>query len=163
MGGHYTSWILNDKTKEPKLFAESGDNLLSFNIFGHAPQYFNPTFYRNENTLHVNLDISKIEANTGNYNSSNNTSFAFLVIDGREEKLKISLIGRIKFPESSPNGLFTATTNRLSDIIKFEKTEDYKKVSQEKITELNEEKKEIMKKIHMANAYTNQETVNEYA
>jgi len=96
-GNVFNSWTNEDSKKYNKMYVDNqGGQNISYNIFGHTPQYFNPTAWRDTHTLHVNLDVSKIEANTTNNNSSNNYSFAFFYInrtDGAE-----SLLGRIKFP-----------------------------------------------------------------
>ncbi len=84
----YGNWINNDKPKSHHI-VENGDDNIHYNIFGHAPAYFNPIYNRENITLHVNLDVSKIES------QSNSSSFAFLVINKNETKL----MGRIKFPK----------------------------------------------------------------
>lgn len=84
-GGGYNTWIENDRNYEKTKLAD-GNDIIHYNIYGHAPSYYNPVYYRQSSTLHVNLDVSKIE---GQFNPS---SFAMLIISKN-----IQLIGRIKF------------------------------------------------------------------
>jgi hypothetical protein len=95
MGGYF-SWLYKDILKSDKIYAQQGETKISYNIFGHAPQLFNPTIFRDKYTLHINLDVSKIEANQGNNNSANNYSFAFFYINYSTKKEYI--LGRIEFP-----------------------------------------------------------------
>jgi hypothetical protein len=84
------SWIAKNKGSANKSRLQfNSSKSLDYNIYGHQPQGFLPTAYRRENTLHVCLDISKLESG-----GTNNYSFTFLVIDGTDEKF----VGRIKFP-----------------------------------------------------------------
>jgi hypothetical protein len=85
-GGNYSTWIKHDK-EHPIYSLEDGYDTIHYNIYGHAPSYYNPTYYRKEFTLHVNLDISKIEG------PSNSYSFALLVISPSATYL----LGRIRF------------------------------------------------------------------
>jgi hypothetical protein len=115
-GKGFRSWIDKDVYHADKIYVNDEDgSMISYNIFGHAPQFFNPTLFRKSagSTLHVNLDISKIEANNANSNSANNYSFAFLYIDGSGVD---KVIGRIKLPE--PIKVFPHERNALSEIIK---------------------------------------------
>jgi len=115
-GNGFRSWIDKDVTQADKIYVNDEDgSIISYNIFGHAPQFFNPTLFKKSagSTLHVNLDISKIEANNANSNASNNYSFAFLYIDGSGVD---KIIGRIKLPE--PYNIFPHQRNSLSEIIK---------------------------------------------
>lgn len=82
----YENWINNDKPKSHHI-VESGIDIVHYNIFGHQPLFFNPTYYRQDKTLHVNLDVSKIDG------QANTSSFALLVINGMQTKL----MGRITF------------------------------------------------------------------
>jgi hypothetical protein len=88
----YENWINNDKPKSHHI-VQSGSDYVHYNIFGHTPAFFNPTYYRVNKTLHVNLDASKIEA------QSNLSSFGFLVINRKETRL----MGRIKFNTVAKN------------------------------------------------------------
>jgi hypothetical protein len=118
-GVGYSDWMLEDSKYPNKLYADTeGGEFISYNIFGHTPQYFNPSVYRDQQTLHINLDVSKIEANQGNNNSANNYSFTFFYINGSTKRE--SLLGRIKFPEI-PEGdiaslLFTNPKETLRDV-----------------------------------------------
>ena len=113
-GDGYSGWLENDKSKE-HIYVSDGSDIISYNIYGHGPQYFNPTYFRKENTLHVNLDVSKIEAHRGNLNSSNSNSYAFLCI-GKENKL----IGKIKFPETKE--IYPYSSSKISDLKKADPT-----------------------------------------
>ncbi len=92
--GGSTKWINANKAKanaNKKYLNTSGETIIAYDIFGHMPQGFVPTAYRAEgtSTLHVNLDISKVEGATNTY------SFAMLHL----EKGKIpEFIGRFKMP-----------------------------------------------------------------
>jgi hypothetical protein len=92
-GGGYETWYNNDLTKPQKYVLEDGNDIINYNIFGHAPAYYNPLFNRKQHTLHVNLDISKIDG------QSNSTSFAFLVISNTITRI----LGRIKFQQMDNN------------------------------------------------------------
>jgi hypothetical protein len=85
-GGNYSTWIKHDK-ENPMYSLEDGNDEIHYNISGHAPTYYNPVYYRDKFTLHVNLDISKIEG------PSNSYSFALLVISSSTTYL----LSRIKF------------------------------------------------------------------
>jgi hypothetical protein len=113
-GDGYSSWLQNDKLKE-HLYVNDGSDIISYNIYGHGPQYFNPTYFRKENTLHVNLDVSKIEAHRGNFNSSNSNSFAFFCIGNKNK-----IMGKIKFPETK--GIYPYPSKKISDLKKTDPT-----------------------------------------
>jgi len=113
-GNGYSKWLENDKSKE-HMYVNDGSDIISYNIYGHGPQYFNPTYFRKENTLHVNLDVSKIEAHRGNFNSSNCNSFAFFCI-GNNNKI----IGKIKFPETKE--IYPHLSSKISDLKKTDPT-----------------------------------------
>jgi hypothetical protein len=150
-GEAFRGWIEKDVLNDNKLYVndETGD-IISYNIFGHAPQYFNPTVYRKTagNTIHVNLDISKIEANNNNSNSANNYSFAFFLIDGSGVD---KLIGRIKFPEATK--VFPHAKDALSNKIKEINAANAGNAPADTIAALNAEKAAISKDIHKSNAY----------
>jgi len=115
-GAGFKNWIDKDIVNDNKLYInDKTEDIVAYNIFGHAPQFFNPTLFRETdgNTLHVNLDISKIEANSGNNNSANNYSFAFFVIDSNGGD---KLFGRIKFTEAMK--VFPHPRNTLINLIK---------------------------------------------
>ena len=124
-GSGYTNWIEQDfkVAEDQKIYAENGEQIISYNIFGHTPQHFNPSVYRENHTLHVNLDVSKIEANFGNKNSANNFSFAFFYINGTNGNNDYeSLLGRIQFPKlpQLPDNqiLFPYKQDTLTQIVK---------------------------------------------
>ena len=101
----YKNWIENDKPKSRHI-VDAGNDYVHYNIFGHAPNYFNPIYYRKDKTLHVNLDISKAEAQANSY------SFSFLVINKTDTKL----IGRIQFNKADKVGYATEEIRKkLSD------------------------------------------------
>ena len=163
-GEGFRSWIerdvQNEKNKIHMYVNDETENIISYNIFGHAPQYFNPTLYRKTtgNTLHVNLDISKIEANGFNSNSSNNYSFAFFYIDGLSVD---TVIGRIKFPEGDkifPHAKDTLV-NKIKEINAIPKPLGTPEAAEADaalavtVAKLNSEKAAIMKDIYKSNAY----------
>jgi len=88
-GGGFQSWINNDKHILPAVLAD-GNDIIHYNIFGHSPNYFNPIYNRQETTLHVNLDVSKIDEGL-----EDASSFAFLFITEKTTRL----LGCIKFIE----------------------------------------------------------------
>jgi len=157
-GEGFRGWIEKDMAIDGKFSVnEETTDIISYNIFGHAPQFFNPTVFRRTagNTLHVNLDISKIEANNDNSNSANNYSFAFLYIDGSGTD---RILGRIKFPES--NGVYPhardALVNKIKEINGLPKPaadgSDAGALA-EVSARLNAEKKTFMQSIYRSNAY----------
>jgi hypothetical protein len=156
-GNGYNSWIEKDVANENKFYVDDEtEDIISYNIFGHAPQFFNPTLYRKTagNTLHVNLDISKIEAHGGNSNSSNNYSFAFFVIDSSSDKL----IGRIKFPDATKVFPFPkdAIVNKIKEINSVPKPSgnpEADAAANEALAKLNAEKSEIITYINKSCAY----------
>ena len=93
---------------------------------------FDKSYFRKENTLHVNLDVSKIEAHRGNFNSSNSNSYAFFCI-GKENKI----IGKIKFPDAKE--IYPYPSKKISDLKKADPT--------------NPEIKTLESLIYQANAY----------
>jgi hypothetical protein len=99
-GGAATGWINNQKKKGIKRVAD-GEDLISYDIFGHAPQGFLPTAYRANQTLYVNLDISKADG------QANNLSFAFLHIQSDKPD---EFIGRIKFTMASDTTIYSTET-----------------------------------------------------
>jgi hypothetical protein len=163
-GSGFRSWIDKDLNEADKLFVNDDDgSIISYNIFGHAPQFFNPTLFRKSagSTLHVNLDISKIEANNTNSNASNNYSFAFLYIDGSGVD---KIIGRIKLPE--PTTLFPYPKDAIVNKIKEINTlpipigvPDKDAELAENITKLNGEKAEINSYVNKGNAIMDETTL----
>ena len=112
-GGSATGWIgrqISEKKGIKRL--EDGTDLISYDIFGHAPQGFLPTAYRQSKTLYVNLDISKADG------QANNLSFAFLHIkqDGTDE-----FIGRIKFTKASGTTVYKNSATTYTDKIYYYK------------------------------------------
>jgi hypothetical protein len=101
LGGGTFGWIGRQKGQKIKRVS-SGPTTIAYNIYGHAPQGFLPTAYRHtpEGTLHVNLDVSKLEE------KANALSFVFLHIDGATTEF----IGRIKFPKVGRNTAGSITT-----------------------------------------------------
>ena len=101
LGGGTFGWIGRQKGQKIKKVS-SGPTTIAYNIYGHAPQGFLPTAYRHtsEGTLHVNLDVSKLEE------KANALSFVFLHIDGATTEF----IGRIKFPKADKNTAGSITT-----------------------------------------------------
>uniref|UniRef100_A0A6C0K1D3 Calcineurin-like phosphoesterase domain-containing protein n=1 Tax=viral metagenome TaxID=1070528 RepID=A0A6C0K1D3_9ZZZZ len=101
LGGGTFGWIGRQKGQKIKRVS-SGPTTIAYNIYGHAPQGFLPTAYRYtpEGTLHVNLDVSKLEE------KANALSFVFLHIDGATTEF----IGRIKFPKAGKNTAGSVTT-----------------------------------------------------
>ena len=88
-GGAATGWITRQKRKGIKVLDE-GDDIIHYDIYGHAPQGFMPSAFRNSQTLYVNLDISKIDG------QANNLSFAFLHLTKDADEF----IGRIMFTDT---------------------------------------------------------------
>jgi hypothetical protein len=89
-GGASTGWITREKRKNIKVL-DDGDDVIHYDIYGHAPQGFMPSAFRESNTLYVNLDISKIDG------QANNLSFAFLHLTKDVDEF----IGRIMFTDKS--------------------------------------------------------------
>jgi hypothetical protein len=157
-GEGFRGWIEKDVVNDNKLYVvDETTDIISYNIFGHAPQFFNPTVFRRTagNTLHVNLDISKIEANNDNSNSANNYSFAFLYIDGTGTD---RILGRIKFPDATavyPHAR-DALVNKIKEINGLPKPAadgaDAGALA-EVSARLNAEKKTFMQSIYKSNAY----------
>jgi len=103
LGGGTFGWIGRQKGIKK---VQDGDTTIAYNIYGHAPQGFLPTAYRHtpKGTLHVNLDVSKIDG------QANNMSFVFLRIYRNEKNVDIAeFIGRIQFPAEGPNTVYTGT------------------------------------------------------
>jgi hypothetical protein len=82
-------WIQRNLDFPDKYFVADGSDEIAYNIYGHAPQGFLPTAFRDKATLHVCLDVSKIDGQANSY------SFAFLQMR-RETAPKF--FGRILFP-----------------------------------------------------------------
>lgn len=80
------------KNEKNKKFLNTTGDIIDYDIFGHAPQGFVPTAYRQQGTktLHVNLDISKTDGQANNY------SFTFLHLKDGESP---EFIGRFRMPE----------------------------------------------------------------
>jgi hypothetical protein len=158
-GNSHDSWIEKDFANENKFYVnDETEDIISYNIFGHAPQLFNPTLYRKTagNTLHVNLDVSKIEAHGGNSTSSNNYSFAFFVIDSSSSD---KLIGRIKFPDATKIFPFPtdAIVNKIKEINSIPKPSGNPQAdtaANEALAKLNAEKAQIESYINKNCAYT---------
>ena len=101
------NWIEKNRSRTNKFrLAYNATNTLDYNIFGHQPQGFLPTAYRAGTTLHVCLDISKLE--TG---GTNNYSFAFLVLDAEGGE---RFMGRIRFPDT-PATVYNSNTSELKN------------------------------------------------
>ena len=109
-GGAATGWISRQKERGIRRLADGGD-LISYDIFGHAPQGFLPTAYREKKTLYVNLDVSKIDG------QANNVSFAFLHID----ETKTEFIGRIKFTDNPITTIYQPSTEYLKGKLHYYK------------------------------------------
>lgn len=103
------TWIDDDLAKAEKLYVADGDDIIHYNIYGHAPQGFHPTAYREAQTLHVCLDVSKIDG------AANNYSFAFLHVTAADT----NIIGRIKFPAANANNVFEGAAAEFADKIVY--------------------------------------------
>jgi hypothetical protein len=110
LGGGTFGWIGRQKGVKK---VQDGNTTIAYNIYGHAPQGFLPTAYRTtaRGTLHVNLDVSKIDG------QANNMSFVFLHIyrDEKDNTEKTEFIGRIQFPAVNPNTVYTGTATALAN------------------------------------------------
>jgi len=117
LGGGTFGWIGRQKGRPIKRVSRvEPTTTIAYNIYGHAPQGFLPTAYRHtsEGTLHVNLDVSKLEE------KANALSFVFLHIDAATTEF----IGRIKFPKAGKNTAGSITTytggaTKLPDTIHY--------------------------------------------
>jgi hypothetical protein len=104
-------WLIANRAKTNKTKLKlAPEATLDYDIFGHQPQGFLPTAYRQSKTLHVCLDISKLE--TG---GTNNYSFTFLILeDGAEPRF----IGRILFPVSPSTIYNSSNSGRKTNMYK---------------------------------------------
>ena len=104
-------WIEADLAAEgEKLYVNEGTDVIAYNIYGHAPQGFLPTAFRHDKTLHVCLDVSKIEGQTNNY------SYAMLHM---KPEANPQFIGRILFPPQGPLNQYDAISKMYADRVVY--------------------------------------------
>lgn len=116
--GGSTKWINANKAKaneNKKYLNTSGETIIAYDIFGHMPQGFVPTAYRAEgtSTLHVNLDVSKIEGATNSY------SFAMLHLESGKTP---EFLGRFKMPKYDGES-YTLNTKQYAGKIVYYRTD----------------------------------------
>jgi hypothetical protein len=83
--------------------------IFDYDIFGHAPQGFLPTAYRESKTLYVNLDISKADAQTNTY------SFAMLHLTDTINEF----VGRVKLTDNAKTTKYTNRVDNKGQIVYY--------------------------------------------
>jgi hypothetical protein len=85
------SWKDDDEKSQEKVKVSEGNEVISYNIYGHQPTCFFPTSNKTGETYHICLDVSKTDSDP-NASYSNNFSFALFIIEKPNSSIKF--IGR---------------------------------------------------------------------
>lgn len=85
------SWKHEDEKSQGSVKVSKGDEVISYNIYGHQPTCFFPTSNKTGETYHICLDVSKTDSDP-NASYSNNFSFALFIIEKQISSIKF--IGR---------------------------------------------------------------------